>query len=100
MTTSKIGTGNAKTETIAIPWTHSPVASKLGASHFKQSQPRASHFISWNYATVSYLLLMPVPFLLLFVILVVYSSLFIFFRKDRFKPKHLLHKIFPFIIDV
>ena len=60
------GTNIAKTETIAIPWTHSPVASKLGASHLKQSKPRASHFVSWNYATVSYILLMPVPFLLLF----------------------------------
>ena len=39
-------TGNAKKGTIAIPWTHSPVASKLGASHLKQSKPRASHVVS------------------------------------------------------
>ena len=40
------GTDNAKTETFTILWTHSPVASKLGASHLKQSKPRTSHFVS------------------------------------------------------
>ena len=58
------GTGIAKTETIAIPWTHSPVASKLGASHLKQLKPRASHFVSWNDTIVSYVLLMPFLFFL------------------------------------
>jgi len=56
-----VGQGIAKTETIAIPWTHSPVASKLGASHLKQLKPRASHFVSWNCAIVSYVLLIPCP---------------------------------------
>ena len=38
--------GIAKPYTIVILWTHSPVASKLGALHLKQSKPRASHFVS------------------------------------------------------
>ena len=46
------GTGNAKKGTIAIPRTHSPLASKLGASHPKQLKPRASYFVSWNHAIV------------------------------------------------
>ena len=46
------GTGNAKKGTIAIPRTHSPVASNLDASHPKQSKPRASYFVSWNHAIV------------------------------------------------
>ena len=45
-------TGNTKTGTIAIPRTHSPVASNLDASHPKQSKPRASYFVSWNHAIV------------------------------------------------
>jgi hypothetical protein len=53
--------GIAKTSTIAFPWTHSPVASKLGALHLKQLKPRASRFVSWNDAIVSYVLLMPCP---------------------------------------
>ena len=46
------GTGNAKKGTIAIPRTHSPLASKLGASHPKQLKPLASYFVSWNHAIV------------------------------------------------
>ena len=45
-------TGNAKKGTIAIPRTHSPLASKLGASHPKQLKPLASYFVSWNHAIV------------------------------------------------
>ena len=38
--------------TIAIPRTHLPLASKIGASHPKQLKPRASYFVSWNHAIV------------------------------------------------
>ena len=54
------GQGIAKTSTIAILWTHSPAASKLGLRPQTVS-PRAAHFASQNDAIVSYILLMPCP---------------------------------------
>ena len=46
----------AKPYTITIPWTHSPVASKLGLRPQTVS-PRAAHFVSWNYVIVPDVLL-------------------------------------------
>ena len=54
------GKGIAKPYTIAIPWTHSPVASKLGACP-SDSLATTAIFISWNDAIIPDVLPMSFP---------------------------------------
>ena len=53
---------------IAIPWIYVPMASKLGLRP-SNSLAMTAHFISWNDAIISYILLIPCLMLFLFQIL-------------------------------
>ena len=53
---------------IAIPWIYVPMASKLGLRP-SNSLAMTAHFISWNDAIISYILLIPCRMLFLLLLL-------------------------------